>query len=147
MTISSETRDLSAETQQSIIEEHLLLTDKIDQASSLISGLLSKPANRTSSEFQQMAASLQELIVAAREHFQHEEAIMMKNQYPGLNFHKRDHEYLLTNLMEYASSLSHGAVPVSGDIGVNLRSWLTFHIKKYDEGYVAYMDARKRDAG
>jgi len=146
MTISSESIDLPDGSQRTIIEEHQLLADKIDQAASQIFGLLSNSAHRPPSEVRSLAESLHDLIATAREHFQHEEALMTKNEFPGLVFHKRDHEYLLRSLIDFASSLSHGTVPVSRDIGVNLRSWLTYHIKKYDEAYVAFMDARKADA-
>ncbi|MFZ1109017.1 MAG: hemerythrin family protein [Rhodomicrobium sp.] len=147
MTISSESGGLSAESQQSITEEHRILKQKIDLASARIVGFCSSAANRNPSEVSNIANLLQDLIVTAQEHFQHEEAIMTKNEFPGLLFHKRDHEYLLRSLMDFASSLSHETVPVSIDIGVNLRSWLSYHIKKYDEAYVAFMDARGRDAG
>ena len=66
---------------------------------------------------------------------------MMKNDFPGAAYHKRDHDYLLKSLIHFTSSLSHGTVPFSPDIGVNLRSWLTYHIKKYDEAYVTFIEA------
>lgn len=65
---------------------------------------------------------------------------MIKNDFPGAIYHKRDHDYLLSSLIHFTSSLNHGTVPFSPDIGVNLRSWLTYHIKKYDEVYVSFIE-------
>lgn len=146
MSISLENRSVSQDPQQSIVEEHRLLAHRIDQASLQIDHFLSAPANQTLAEIGHLTELLEALIETAHAHFQHEEALMTKNAFPGLIFHKRDHDYLIRSLMNFTSSLSHGTVPVSSDIGVNLRSWLTFHIKKYDEAYVAFVESGKRDA-
>ena len=93
-------------------------------------------------------AILEDIRDIAQHHFQHEETLMTKNDFPGAIYHKRDHDYLLKSLIHFTSSLSHGTVPFSPDIGVNLRSWLTYHIKKYDEAYVTFIEgdtAKVRD--
>jgi hemerythrin-like metal-binding protein len=146
MTVYPEVCNSSPEIQQSIAEEHRLLGERIDQASLMIDKFLSSPGNRSPDELALISALLGELIETAKAHFKHEEASMMKSEFPRFIFHKRDHEYLLTSLIHFASSLSHGTVPVSTDIGVNLRSWLTYHIKKFDEPYVAFNESRKRAA-
>ena len=64
---------------------------------------------------------------------------MTVNAFPGLIFHKRDHDYLIKSLMDFTSALNHGTTSLSNDMGVNLRSWLTYHIKKYDDAYVAFI--------
>ena len=72
---------------------------------------------------------------------------MANSAFPGFAAHKRDHDYLLKSLINFTSALSHGTVPFSKDMGVNLRSWLTFHIKKYDETYVAFMESVEKGRG
>ena len=71
---------------------------------------------------------------------------MEKNVFPGMILHKRDHDYLLKNLIDFTASLSHGKVQFSKDIGINLRSWLSFHIKRYDETYADFIGTAKPDA-
>jgi hemerythrin-like metal-binding protein len=146
MGVSPTNRDISEEARQSIVEEHRLLAEKIDQACLHIDAFFSAPAKQSPLEFARIVSLLDELIETAHAHFQHEEDLMTKNEFPGLIFHKRDHDYLLRSLMDFTSSLSHETVPVSTDIGVNLRSWLTYHIKKFDEAYVAFAGSRKPDA-
>ena len=132
-------QDENEQSPTSIIDEHRLLTERIDAASHEIDVFFAAPANRTSSDISRIVAILEELRNVAQVHFQHEETLMTKCNFPGLSFHKRDHDYLLKSLIHFTSSLSHGTVPFGPDMGVNLRSWLTYHIKKYDDAYVGFM--------
>ena len=129
------------ELSSSIVNEHRLLAEKIDAASHEIGKFFASAANQTPFDVKRIITTLEELRDIAKIHFQNEEALMIKNDFPGLVYHKRDHDYLLKSLIHYTSSLSHGTVPFSPDIGVNLRSWLTYHIKKYDEAYVTFLEA------
>jgi hemerythrin-like metal-binding protein len=147
MGISLAGRSTNNETQQSVVEEHRLLAERIDQVSKHIDTFLPSAANRNSSDISGLAVLLAELLEMARAHFQHEEALMAKHEFPGLIFHKRDHDYLLKSLTDFTTALSHGTVPFSKDMGVNLRSWLTYHIKKYDDVYVEFVEAAKPRAG
>jgi hemerythrin-like metal-binding protein len=109
--------------------------------------LVTNPVTPPSSPRHPVSSIAQELLEIAKAHFQHEEAIMAKNEFPGLIFHKRDHDYLIKSLNDFTWSLSHGTVPLSADTGVNLRSWLTYHVKKYDDAYVEFMEPARPDAG
>jgi len=124
----------------SIIDEHRLLAEKIDAASQEIEIFFAASAKQTQIDVKRIIAFLEELRDIAQTHFQHEEALMIKNDFPGAIVHKRDHDYLLKSLIHFTSSLNHGTVPFSPDMGVNLRSWLTYHIKKYDEAYVTFIE-------
>ena len=124
----------------SVVDEHRLLAERIDAASYEINKFFAAPANQNPSDVQQIILMLEDLRDIAQTHFQHEETLMIKNDFPGAIHHKRDHDYLLKSLIHFTSSLSHGTVPFSPDIGVNLRSWLTYHIKKYDEAYVSFIE-------
>ncbi len=146
MDSSDEDRTASLESPGSIADEHRLLAERIEEASRQIEVFISAPANRTASETQRVVALLNDLSQTARSHFEHEETLMTENNFPGLTFHKRDHDYLLKNLMHFISALSHGTLPFSNDIGVNLQSWLTYHIKKYDDVYLAYSERAKPEA-
>ncbi len=124
-----------------IVDEHRMLAEKIDSVSHELDKLFSALARKSQYDVSRIIALLEDLRNTAQAHFQHEEALMIKNDFPGLNFHTRDHDYLITNLIQYTSSLSHGAVPFSHDIGEDLRNWLTYHLKKYDEAYVTFLES------
>jgi hemerythrin-like metal-binding protein len=129
-----------------LIEEHRLLARRIDKAAVQIDHVCSAPANQTPSEIKRLIELLEGVLEAAREHFQHEEALMTKDGFPGLVVHKRDHDSLIRALKELMSSLGQGPVRLSTDIGMNLRSWLTYHVKRYDEAYAAFAASGKPDA-
>jgi hemerythrin-like metal-binding protein len=141
MNISTAGQDLGLDASYSIIDEHRLLTDRIDAASYEIDRFFAAPAKQTQFDVKRIVDLLEDLRDIAQTHFLHEEALMAKNNFPGAVFHKRDHDYLLKSLIHFTSSLSHGTVPFSSDIGVNLRSWMTYHIRKYDDAYVTFMEA------
>ncbi len=124
-----------------ILEEHRLLADRIEHASHVIDLFFTATANREALDVRRIVVLLEELRQIAETHFRHEEALMTKNNFPGFMFHKRDHDYLIKNLISFTSSLSHGTVPFAPDTGVNLRSWLTYHIKKYDDVYAGFMES------
>ena len=139
-------RDSNSEVSYSIIDEHRLLTERIDAASYEIERFFSAPANQSQLNVNRIVVLLGDIRDIAQTHFQHEESLMAKSDFPGAIYHKRDHDYLLNSLIHFTSSLSHGTVPFSPDIGVNLRSWLTYHIKKYDEAYVSFIEASNSSA-
>jgi hemerythrin-like metal-binding protein len=134
-------QDSDSEVSFSIEDEHRLLTDRIDAASYEIEKFFAAPANQTQFDAKRIIGLLEDLRDIAQTHFLHEETLMAKHNFPGAAFHKRDHDYLLKSLIHFTSSLSHGTVPFSPDIGANLRSWMTYHIKKYDDAYVTFIEA------
>ncbi len=144
MTVSLSGRDGPHDAQ--LIEEHRLIARRIEQASAQIEHLCSAPANRTPSEIKRLIELLEGLIETALAHFQHEEAQMTKDGFPGFAFHKRDHDNFIGSLTDLTSSLSLGTVPVSTGAGEKLRGWLTYHVKRYDEAYAAFAEARKPGA-
>src|SRR6516165_2947496 len=141
MNISTVDQDSDSDVSYSITDEHRLLTDQIDAASYEIERFFAAPAKQTEFHVKRIIDLLEDVRDLAQTHFWHEETLMTKNNFPGAVSHKRDHDYLLKSLIHFTSSLSHGTVPFSSDIGVNLRSWMTYHIKKYDDAYVTFIEA------
>ncbi len=129
------------ETQLSILEEHRILAQRIDDASTQVDIFFSAADNKNADELRRIVVLIEELLEIARKHFQHEESEMAMNAFPGLRFHKRDHDYLIKSLLNFTTALSHETIPPSNDIGVNLRSWLTYHIKKYDDAYAKFLSS------
>ena len=147
MSISLEDRNMYQDHRKLIVAEHLDLAESIDDVSEHIDICFRTTANPILYDVRRIVVLLQELLEIAQAHFQHEEAIMAKNEFPGLIFHKRDHDYLIKSLNEFTWSLSHGTVPLAADTGVNLRSWLTYHIKKYDDSDAEFMEPARPVAG
>ena len=141
MNISTADQDSDSDVSYSIIDEHRLLTDRIDAASYEIERFFAAPAKQTEFHVKLIIDLLEDVRDLAQSHFLHEETLMTKNNFPGAVSHKRDHDYLLKSLIHFTSSLSHGTVPFSSDIGVNLRSCMTYHIRKYDDAYVTFIEA------
>ena len=141
MNISTADQDSDSDVSYSIIDEHRLLTDRIDAASYEIERFFAAPAKQTEFHVKLIIDLLEDVRDLAQSHLLHEETLMTKNNFPGAVSHKRDHDYLLKSLIHFTSSLSHGTVPFSSDIGVNLRSWMTYHIRKYDDAYVTFIEA------
>ena len=147
MSIFAEERSLAHELQQSIAEEHRLLAEQVELASLEIGNFFSKAAKRSPSDVKRLVRLLGELIETAEAHFHHEEALMKKDGFSGFFLHKRDHDDLLKRLNRFASSLSGGRLPVPGGRGADLQSWLAAHTKKFDDPYIAFAEARSREAG
>jgi hemerythrin-like metal-binding protein len=120
----------------SIQQEHKDLAESIRALSDQIDVYCNDYNKYAPHDLRQIVASLQELLNIAKRHFQHEEKIMSINGFSGLVLHKRDHDYLIQSLKDFICSLSHGKIPLSADAGQNLRSWLIYHVKKYDGAYL-----------
>ncbi len=94
-------REANLERRQSIVEEHRLLAEHIENASKQVEFFFSAPANQSPSDASRVVDLLDQLQEIARSHFQHEEALMASHEFPGLIFHKRDHDYLIQSLEEF----------------------------------------------
>jgi hemerythrin-like metal-binding protein len=147
MGVLTEERTLSPENQQSIADEHRLLAEQVDWACLAIDRFFSETTDRRPSDVKSLAHILGELIETAEAHFYHEEAVMKKDGFPGLFFHKRDHDDLIKKLNHFASTLSGGRLAISARIGGDLRNWLSAHAEKFDEPYVAFARSDAREAG
>jgi hemerythrin-like metal-binding protein len=139
-------RSTSLESAGSLANERWPLAERIEVASRQIEVFFSAQDIQTPAETERVIALLDHLLRTARKHFEQEETSMIDDNFPGFTFHKRDHDYLLKNLTYFISALGHGTLPFSNDIGVNLRSWLTYHTRKYDEVYLAFREGAKPEA-
>jgi len=86
---------------------------------------------------------LDELIQACREHFEYEEELMNRNEYPALYSHKHTHKYFITELMEIRTSIDSKSGPVSVSTGDFIRKWIVNHILTSDKAYSTYMRLRQ----
>ncbi|MBK1618279.1 hypothetical protein CKO42_07450 [Lamprobacter modestohalophilus] len=84
-------------------------------------------------------ATLDELISCTGWHFQHEERLMEKHGYPGLQEHRAEHQALITSGEALRQQLRQsGACPSPQEIAF-LEHWLTGHIYGTDMAMGAYL--------
>lgn len=86
----------------------------------------------------ELIRSIRELARMTKAHFRHEEMLMTRDHYPGALMHKRDHDYLLKGLAEFTASLADDTVRISSEFASGLRSWMTFHSRKFDDSFKAF---------
>ena len=121
----------------SIKEEHDALVEQIN--------LIDRLIQVNSQDVGAIIVSIRRLLETSGLHFQHEELIMMEVNYDKFLMHKRDHDYLRASLISFLESVEHKTVPVLNDIGINLRSWLEFHINKFDNDYIKFATGQDQE--
>jgi hemerythrin len=88
-----------------------------------------------------VTATVGELLQYTRTHFQQEEALLRKANYPLLAAHQEQHRKFISNV----EALEHGAIGGHAANSVKvlnlLREWLLNHIQKTDKQYSAHLNA------
>lgn len=86
-----------------------------------------------------LAATLEELINCTVWHFSHEERLMLKHRYDGIEGHKAEHR----ELVEGARELQRKVLTAGGGVGDDhilfLERWLTAHILTADQRLGAFL--------
>lgn len=86
-----------------------------------------------------LASVLEELINCTVWHFSHEERLMLKYAYEGMEEHKVEHQELIKTARELQQEILQADKPVADkDIEI-LERWLTEHILTYDMRLGAYL--------
>jgi len=75
-----------------------------------------------------LAATLEELINCTVWHFSHEERLMLKHRYAGIEEHKTEHRELIRTVRELQQAILQGEKPVAEEQLQFLERWLTEHI-------------------
>ena len=89
-----------------------------------------------------LAGLLDSLVQYTRVHFQQEEQMMQRANYPNFAAHKEQHEALLRRVHELQNQLADGRVTMSIDVLHFLKNWLEKHIMGTDQQYVPYLKAK-----
>jgi len=84
-------------------------------------------------------AVLEELISCTVWHFKHEERLMLKYNYEGLEEHKTEHQELIDSAKELQQKFLQGGKPISGEDIKYLEHWLTGHILSADMEMGSYL--------
>ncbi len=87
------------------------------------------------------------LVTLAEAHLAAEEALMADSGYPDLGPHTVDHAALLERLCALEARVRDGQETAASAITACLDDWLDHHIRSGDQGFVAYLEERRRLAG
>ncbi|MBF0184652.1 MAG: hemerythrin family protein [Magnetococcales bacterium] len=91
---------------------------------------------------EQAETVLRELAEYTVTHFDREEKLMEKHQFPDLANHHREHEAMKAKVKEFQDKFSSNSVEVSREMLRYLQEWLFNHISKTDKAYSEYLLAR-----
>jgi hemerythrin len=86
-----------------------------------------------------LAATLEELINCTVWHFSHEERLMLKHGFPGIEPHKAAHRELIDAARELQARVTQAGHVVTEDEIRYLDRWLTEHILTVDQGLGAFL--------
>ncbi len=80
-----------------------------------------------------------------REHFNNEEDLMLKTNYPGHTEHARDHLMLLAELTHYIRHIEEGLNNINiGTLGT-LKTWFISHIISSDKKFADFLQVHSQD--
>lgn len=85
---------------------------------------------------------LDRLIASTRSHFSREEQIMLDEDYPDYQPHKRLHEALLAEIDELRARFVAGDMEIGGETLDFIKTWLTSHILESDKTLGGFLEAR-----
>ena len=85
---------------------------------------------------------LDRLIAYTAKHFAAEEEMMEKNGFPGLAEHRREHQALVEQVLQFQKDLGKGKLMVAVSVMTFLKSWLTDHIHNTDKKYGVFLNKK-----
>ena len=86
-----------------------------------------------------LAAVLEELINCTVWHFSHEERLMLKYGYEGIEEHKAEHQELINSVKKLQQGILQADKPVSDESIEFLERWLTEHVLTADMRLGSYL--------
>lgn len=86
-----------------------------------------------------LAAVLEELLNCTVWHFSHEERLMLKYRYEGIDEHKADHQELIKSAKELQQEILQADKPLADEHIEFLERWLTEHILTADMRLGSYL--------
>lgn len=87
-----------------------------------------------------LGVTIKELLDYTKYHFNAEEELMKRSNYPGYPDQKRAHEAFIAQIVQYQNDLNSGKdLVVAANITNTLVSWLSSHIAQMDKAYKNYL--------
>ncbi|HHL40938.1 MAG TPA: bacteriohemerythrin [Deltaproteobacteria bacterium] len=85
---------------------------------------------------------LAELISYTKNHFSNEERLMSSNGYAGYEEHRKSHEALTRQVVDFENKLKRGDATLTISLMSFLKRWLTDHIQGVDKKYSAFFNGK-----
>ena len=92
-------------------------------------------ASNKASDKSAVEKAIESLVDYVKIHFNEEESLMQKYDFPQLELHKRIHDRLVQKVNEYAIKLQTGQKILNLDMAIFLKGWLEDHIGQTDKKY------------
>lgn len=106
----------------------------------LINNLQTAVYYPTGEAFERQA--LQELVDYTKYHFDREEKLMIDNDYPDFEAHKRQHEAMIAKVNGFMAAYEKDPEGTIEEITAYLKAWLLDHIAGTDRRYSSHLIAR-----
>jgi hemerythrin-like metal-binding protein len=85
---------------------------------------------------------LEQLMALARLHFESEEQLLERYEFPGLASHRSEHSNMLARLAQYAGVLTNRQSSAGCEIADSLRGWFKAHTEGCDRLYGPWLRER-----
>lgn len=82
------------------------------------------------------------LISYTGSHFADEEKLMKLHAYPGYENHKKEHNLLVAQVLDFQKKFHDGNALITQNIMTFLRDWLVKHIQSEDKKYGEYLNSK-----
>lgn len=115
---------------ESIDEQHRHLVDLVNKF---------EEASRRGKGSRVMSEILKDLVGYTQEHFDHEEKIMAKCDFPGLKQHMARHRQLLQKVERFQYEFETEGRRVTAEVRHLLRYWVRSHILHEDMAYATHL--------
>ncbi len=104
--------------------------EKIDRQHETLTDLLNalNEAFRGGRPHEVLLFRLDQLIGSTHEHFTDEEALMRQKEYPDIDLHKAEHDFLLAQVAHFREEFAASKAELSDSMMDYLRDWLRDHI-------------------
>jgi hemerythrin-like metal-binding protein len=89
-------------------------------------------------ENETLSTILNQLFDYAKTHFEEEEALLLKFDYPQLLFQKESHAAFLNQITQFSYEFQTGSSAIHNETLAYLKTWLFSHILKEDKYYEPY---------
>ncbi len=113
-------------------DEHRTLFDKLNKLYDLATGGAARA---------EVTTQLDDLISYVVGHFAHEEKEMQAKNYAGFAAHKAEHDALVGICGGLQAKFHAGEVEVTAEVGQMVKSWLDYHIPKFDMAYAEALNS------
>lgn len=102
-------------------------------------GELKEVKRKKEDDFDNIAEALADITEFMREHFNHEERLLVRHKYPELNYHKKEHKKFLKKVMAFRRLFPEEPEKISADAYGYVGGWIMDHIKNDDMRFAPYV--------